>query len=105
MTLHPAAWVGNCCQWGRSWLYWQTESAPTRIFWKGLAACALSLQVSASGADPCGWTATRSERAWAGPGAGGGGDGGVRRVRFLEPMTASILSNGRRRCAGKRIRS
>ncbi|MCE2689148.1 MAG: hydantoinase B/oxoprolinase family protein [Rubrivivax sp.] len=25
-----------------------------------------------------------------------GGDGGVRRVRFLEPMTASILSNGRR---------
>ena len=26
-----------------------------------------------------------------------GGDGGVRRVRFLEPMTASILSNGRRR--------
>src|SRR6202046_1840490 len=34
------------------------------------------------------------------PGAGGagrwrGGDGGVRRVRFLEPMTASILSNGR----------
>jgi 5-oxoprolinase (ATP-hydrolysing) len=24
-----------------------------------------------------------------------GGDGGVRRVRFLEPMTASILSNGR----------
>jgi 5-oxoprolinase (ATP-hydrolysing) len=35
------------------------------------------------------------------PGSGGkgqwhGGDGGVRRVRFLEPMTASILSNGRR---------
>jgi 5-oxoprolinase (ATP-hydrolysing) len=34
------------------------------------------------------------------PGSGGegrwrGGDGGVRRVRFLEPMTASILSNGR----------
>ena len=33
-------------------------------------------------------------------GAGGsgldrGGDGGIRRVRFLEPMTASILSNGR----------
>jgi 5-oxoprolinase (ATP-hydrolysing) len=25
-----------------------------------------------------------------------GGDGGVRRVQFLEPMTASILSNGRR---------
>ncbi|HNE60231.1 MAG TPA: hydantoinase B/oxoprolinase family protein, partial [Ottowia sp.] len=24
-----------------------------------------------------------------------GGDGGVRRLRFLEPMTASILSNGR----------
>ena len=24
-----------------------------------------------------------------------GGDGGTRRVRFLEPMTASILSNGR----------
>ena len=29
-------------------------------------------------------------------GAGRGGDGGVRRIRFLEPMTASILSNGRR---------
>jgi 5-oxoprolinase (ATP-hydrolysing) len=34
------------------------------------------------------------------PGSGGagrwrGGDGGVRRVRFLEAMTASILSNGR----------
>lgn len=34
------------------------------------------------------------------PGSGGagrwrGGDGGVRRVRFLSPMTASILSNGR----------
>jgi len=28
-----------------------------------------------------------------------GGDGGVRRVRFLEPMTASILSNGRIRGA------
>jgi 5-oxoprolinase (ATP-hydrolysing) len=28
-----------------------------------------------------------------------GGDGGVRRVRFLEPMTASILSNGRRQGA------
>jgi 5-oxoprolinase (ATP-hydrolysing) len=25
-----------------------------------------------------------------------GGDGGVRRVRFLEKMTASILSNGRK---------
>jgi len=25
-----------------------------------------------------------------------GGNGGVRRVRFLEPMTAGILSNGRR---------
>jgi 5-oxoprolinase (ATP-hydrolysing) len=24
-----------------------------------------------------------------------GGNGGVRRIRFLEPMTASILSNGR----------
>ncbi|MBM3387071.1 MAG: hydantoinase B/oxoprolinase family protein, partial [Betaproteobacteria bacterium] len=24
-----------------------------------------------------------------------GGDGGVRRIRFLQPMTASILSNGR----------
>ncbi len=35
------------------------------------------------------------------PGSGGagrwrGGDGGVRRIRFLEPMTASILSNGRK---------
>jgi 5-oxoprolinase (ATP-hydrolysing) len=34
------------------------------------------------------------------PGTGGagrwrGGNGGIRRVRFLEPMTASILSNGR----------
>ena len=34
------------------------------------------------------------------PGSGGagrwrGGDGGVRRLRFLQPMTASILSNGR----------
>jgi 5-oxoprolinase (ATP-hydrolysing) len=28
-----------------------------------------------------------------------GGDGGVRRIRFLEPMTASILSNGRKRGA------
>lgn len=28
-----------------------------------------------------------------------GGDGGVRRVRFLEPMTASILSNGRQQPA------
>jgi 5-oxoprolinase (ATP-hydrolysing) len=25
-----------------------------------------------------------------------GGDGGIRRIRFLEPMTASMLSNGRR---------
>ena len=35
----------------------------------------------------------------AGSGGGGrwkGGDGGVRRVRFLEPMTASILHNGRK---------
>jgi 5-oxoprolinase (ATP-hydrolysing) len=31
-----------------------------------------------------------------GPGRWRGGDGGVRRIRFLEPMTASILSNGRR---------
>ena len=31
-----------------------------------------------------------------GAGAWHGGDGGVRRVRFLEPMSASILSNGRR---------
>ena len=30
-----------------------------------------------------------------GPGLWHGGNGGVRRVRFLEPMTASILSNGR----------
>lgn len=30
-----------------------------------------------------------------GAGRHNGGDGGVRRVRFLEPMTASILSNGR----------
>ena len=30
-----------------------------------------------------------------GVGAFRGGDGGIRRVRFLEPMTASILSNGR----------
>jgi 5-oxoprolinase (ATP-hydrolysing) len=30
-----------------------------------------------------------------GAGQWSGGDGGVRRVRFLEPMTASILSNGR----------
>ena len=34
------------------------------------------------------------------PGSGGagrwrGGDGGTRKLRFLEPMTASILSNGR----------
>jgi 5-oxoprolinase (ATP-hydrolysing) len=38
------------------------------------------------------------------PGSGGagrwkGGDGGVRRVRFLEAMTASILSNGRHHAA------
>jgi 5-oxoprolinase (ATP-hydrolysing) len=34
----------------------------------------------------------------AGSGGGGrwrGGDGGVRRLAFLEPMTASVLSNGR----------
>ncbi|TFZ06265.1 5-oxoprolinase [Ramlibacter henchirensis] len=31
-----------------------------------------------------------------GPGRWKGGNGGVRRVRFLEKMTASILSNGRR---------
>ncbi len=31
-----------------------------------------------------------------GPGRWRGGDGGVRRIRFLEPLTASILSNGRR---------
>ena len=30
-----------------------------------------------------------------GPGRWRGGDGAVRRIRFLEPMTASILSNGR----------
>ncbi len=35
------------------------------------------------------------------PGSGGagrwrGGDGGIRRIRFLQPMTASILSNNRR---------
>jgi 5-oxoprolinase (ATP-hydrolysing) len=30
-----------------------------------------------------------------GPGRWRGGDGALRRVRFLEPMTASILSNGR----------
>jgi 5-oxoprolinase (ATP-hydrolysing) len=30
-----------------------------------------------------------------GAGHWSGGDGGVRRLRFLEPMTASILSNGR----------
>lgn len=34
-------------------------------------------------------------RASGGPGRWRGGDGGTRRVRFLEPMTASILSNGR----------
>jgi 5-oxoprolinase (ATP-hydrolysing) len=31
-----------------------------------------------------------------GQGQWAGGNGGIRRVRFLEPMTASILSNGRR---------
>jgi 5-oxoprolinase (ATP-hydrolysing) len=31
-----------------------------------------------------------------GAGRWSGGHGGIRRVRFLEPMTASILSNGRR---------
>ena len=31
-----------------------------------------------------------------GTGRWNGGDGSVRRVRFLEPMTASILSNGRK---------
>jgi 5-oxoprolinase (ATP-hydrolysing) len=31
-----------------------------------------------------------------GRGRWAGGDGGVRRMRFLEPMTAAILSNGRR---------
>jgi 5-oxoprolinase (ATP-hydrolysing) len=30
-----------------------------------------------------------------GAGCWPGGDGGIRRIRFLEPMTASILSNGR----------
>ena len=30
-----------------------------------------------------------------GAGQWSGGDGGLRRVMFLEPMTASILSNGR----------
>ncbi|WP_448251068.1 hydantoinase B/oxoprolinase family protein [Ottowia oryzae] len=34
-----------------------------------------------------------------GQGRWAGGDGGVRRVRFLQPMTASILSNGRVRGA------
>jgi 5-oxoprolinase (ATP-hydrolysing) len=34
-----------------------------------------------------------------GVGRWSGGDGGVRRLRFLEPMTASILSNGRKRGA------
>jgi 5-oxoprolinase (ATP-hydrolysing) len=28
-----------------------------------------------------------------------GGNGGVRRIRFLEPMTAAILSNGRKQGA------
>jgi len=35
------------------------------------------------------------QRGSGGAGRWRGGDGGVRRVRFLEPMTASILSNGR----------
>ena len=34
-----------------------------------------------------------------GKGQWNGGHGGVRRLRFLEPMTASILSNGRLRGA------
>ena len=43
----------------------------------------------------------RLDSCWIRPDSGGagrwkGGNGGVRRVRFLEPMTASILSNGRR---------
>ena len=37
----------------------------------------------------------RSGSGGAGRWRGGDGDGGVRRVRFLESMTASILSNGR----------
>jgi 5-oxoprolinase (ATP-hydrolysing) len=32
---------------------------------------------------------------WGGAGRWQGGNGGVRRVKFLQPMTASILSNGR----------
>jgi 5-oxoprolinase (ATP-hydrolysing) len=43
-----------------------------------------------------------SYRIRAGSGGAGryrGGNGGLRRIRFLEPMTASILSNGRRRGA------
>ena len=35
------------------------------------------------------------QRGSGGAGRWAGGDGGVRRVRFLEPMTAGILSNGR----------
>ena len=35
------------------------------------------------------------QRGSGGAGRWAGGDGGVRRVRFLEAMTASILSNGR----------
>ncbi|MBW7833334.1 MAG: hydantoinase B/oxoprolinase family protein [Simplicispira suum] len=35
------------------------------------------------------------QRGSGGAGRWRGGDGGLRRVRFLEPMTASILSNGR----------
>ena len=37
------------------------------------------------------------QRGSGGAGRWRGGDGGVRRLRFLEPMTASILSNGRNR--------
>ncbi|KQB55961.1 hydantoinase B/oxoprolinase family protein [Acidovorax sp. SD340] len=36
-----------------------------------------------------------SRKGSGGAGQWKGGDGGIRRVRFLEPMTASILSNGR----------
>jgi 5-oxoprolinase (ATP-hydrolysing) len=37
----------------------------------------------------------RIRRGSGGSGRHHGGDGGIRRIRFLEPMTASILSNGR----------
>ena len=43
--------------------------------------------------------ATRSARGSGGAGRWRGGDGGVRRVRFLEPMTASILVQRPRRAA------